>query len=286
MTDEMSAAGATGLVAWDTSPGSQLLPGYAVVEPLGQGRLVETFEVHSAERDCPCIVRIVRPDRAQDPSARDLVVLEGTLLKELTHPHVVRGYEVMYSPVPAMVVERLPGSSLRQVLRDRLLDPAAVVQIGLHLVSALGYLHRRGWLHLDVTPYGVMIGDERTVLTDLGLLGRHGAAETAAGTAPATRTYQAPEQLRGEELSPQTDVWGLAATLAECLTGRPPFGAEPRWDTVTSRRLLPRPRQATQEPELPGVPAPLRSLLEECLRLDPAERPGLDVLRDRLRLLG
>jgi serine/threonine protein kinase len=264
-------------------PGAELLPGYVVTGLLGVGRRVETYEVYSPLRDAPCVVRILRSDLVQDQAARDLVVLEGTLLKELSHPHLVCGYELAYTPVPAMVVEMATGTTLAARTVERPLDPALAAEVGVRIASALGYLHRQGWLHLDVTPAGILVGADRVLLTDLGLLGRTGATGT---TAPARRGgFAAPEQLRNEELVPETDVWGLAATLAHALTGLAPFGDAPSWEPNTSHRLLPRPRQGRQGPELPGVPPRWRELLEQALRTDPVERPSMTEVRNRLREL-
>jgi eukaryotic-like serine/threonine-protein kinase len=264
-------------------PGTELLPGYVVTGVLGRGRRVETYEVYSPLRDTACVVRILRGDLTQDQAARDLVVLEGTLLKELTHPHLARGYELAYTPVPAMVVEMASGTTLAVRTVERPLEPTLVAEVGVRIASALGYLHRQGWLHLDVTPSGILVGADRVLLTDLGLLGRTGAVGT---TAAARRGgFAAPEQLRQEGLVPETDVWGLAATLAHALTGVAPFGDDPSWESNGTSRLLPRPRQGRQGPELPGVPPLWRELLEHALRTDPVERPSMTELRNRLREL-
>jgi serine/threonine protein kinase len=262
-------------------PGDEVLPGYVVTGVLGRGRTVETYEVYSPLRDTSCVVRVLRADLMQDQGARDLVVLEGTLLKEMTHPGLARGYELAYSPVPAMVVEMASGSTLASRMAEGPLEAAEVAEIGVGIASALGYLHRQGWLHLDVTPHGILVGPDRALLTDLGLLGRTGALESTAGVRGGT--YAAPEQLRHDELVPETDVWGLAATLAHALTGHPPFGEDPSLDGNGSLRLLPRPRQGRQGPELSGAPAPWRALLEQALRTDPVERPSMADLRNRLR---
>jgi eukaryotic-like serine/threonine-protein kinase len=284
MTEQMRSGSAVQATGPGTrEPGAELLPGYVVTDVMGIGRRVETYEVYSPLRDTACVVRILRADLLEDPTARDLVVLEGTLLKELTHPHLARGYELAYTPVPAMVVEMASGTTLAARTAERPLEPALVAEVGVRLASALGYLHRQGWLHLDVTPQGILVGADQVLLTDLGLLGRTGVV----GTTAAVRRggYAAPEQLRDDELVPETDVWGLAASLAHALTGVAPFGDDPSWDDTPTPRLLPRPRQGQQGPELAGVPPRWRELLEQALRTDPVERPSMTELRNRLREL-
>ena len=128
--------------------------------------------------------------------------------------------------------------------------------LGRQLVSVLGYLHRHGWVHLDVKPDNVVVQEGRAVLIDLGLATRPGTIERGMGT----DGYAAPEQAAGGTVSAASDVWGLGATLAECVTGRAPG----------------------RTPDLRRVPAALRPLLEACLDADPARRPTLDQLRGRL----
>ena len=82
----------------------------------------------------------------------------------------------------------------------------------------LGYLHRHGWVHLDVKPDNVVVQEGRAVLIDLGLATRPGRIERGMGT----DGYAAPEQDAGGTVSAATDVWGLAATLVECVTGAAP----------------------------------------------------------------
>lgn len=283
MSENAKAGWAVEAPTGGREPGDELLPGYVVTGVLGRGRTVETYEVYSPLRDTDCVVRVLRSDLMQDQGARDLVVLEGTLLKELTHPSLARGYELAYTPVPAMVVEMASGTTLASRIAEGPLPSATVAEVGVRIASALGYLHRQGWLHLDVTPHGILVGPDRAILTDLGLLGRTGALESTAGVRGGA--YAAPEQLRREELVPETDVWGLAATLAHALTGQAPFGDDPARNGDGTPRLLPRPRQGQDRPELPGVPAAWRELLDQALRADPAERPSMAELRHRLREL-
>ena len=237
--------------------GDEVLPGYRVEALLSRGGRVDTYDVTSLERDCRAVVKVVRPDRLGDEHVRAAVRTEGELLTTLSHPHLVRGYEVVAAPRPAVVVETLPGATLAALIDDRL-GVADTALLGRQLVSVLGYLHRNGWVHLDVKPDNVVVQEGRAVLIDLGWPA--GPARSSAAWAPtATRR---PSRTPAAS-SPATDVWGLGATLAECVTGRAPG----------------------RSPDLSGVPARLRPLVGDCLQVDPTVRPGLDVLRDRLDAL-
>ena len=258
-------------------PGHDVLPGYEVVALLSHGRRIDTYDVKSMERDCRCVVKMLRADRRDEPRVREAVILEGTLLRNLTHPNLVRGYEVVREPVPAMVLETLGGAILAALVEEGPLSMSDSAELGLQLVSVLGYLHRQGWLHLDVKPSNVVVESGRGTLIDLSLVGRPGSGRPGAGT----RGYLAPEQAIGENLSPASDVWGLGVTLLESLTGQLPFGDEATWDS--KRRLPIIHRRAPGAPRLaPGLPSAYDDLLRGCLQQSPDARPSLDEVRDCL----
>lgn len=255
-------------------PGEEVLPGYPVVALLSHGRRIDTYDAWSTERGCRCVVKVLRPDRRDEERVRRAVELEARLLCELTHPHLVRGYEAHPGPAPAMVLETLSGDTLGALVADAPLALPDVARLGLQLSSVLGYLHHHGWLHLDVKPSNVVVEQGRATLIDLSLVGRPGSGRRGAGT----RGYLAPEQAVGRGLSPATDVWGLGVTLVEALTGTLPHGDEATWD---SRRRLPLlHRRPPREPgPLPGIPDEVDDLLRGCLARDPASRPRLADVR-------
>lgn len=239
--------------------GAEVLPGYRVEALLSRGGRVDTYDVTSLERDCRAIVKVVRPDRLAERHVVAAVATEGALLTTLTHPHLVRGYESVTAPRPGVVIETLPGATLAAIIEGGTLGVADTALLGRQLVSVLGYLHRHGWVHLDVKPDNVVVQEGRAVLIDLGLATRPGPIERGIGT----DGYAAPEQDARGTVSPATDVWGLGATLAECATGSAPG----------------------RSPDLTRVHPLLRPLLASCLRADPATRPDLAEVRERLDVL-
>lgn len=236
----------TALTTGPVPPGTEVLPGYEVVGLLARGGRLDTYDILDAARDCRAVVKVVRPDRRHDVRVREALETEGRLLTTLAHPHLVRGYALVEEP-PALVLETLPGATLAALVDDGDLGVHDTAVLGRQLVSVLGYLHRHGWLHLDVKPENVVVQEGRAVLIDLGLATRPGRLERSVGT----EGYAAPEQDAGGTVSAATDVFGLGTTLVECLTG------------------------ALPEPGLRRVPTVLRPLLAACLDPDPARRPAL-----------
>jgi serine/threonine protein kinase len=239
--------------------GAEVLPGYRVEGLLARGGRVDTYDVTSLDRDCRAVVKVLRRDRLGEVHVRSAVLTEGMLLTTLAHPHLVRGYELIAAPRPAVVLETLPGATLSAIVDDGLLGVADAALLGRQLASVLGYLHRQGWVHLDVKPDNVVVQEGRVVLIDLGLASRPGRIERGMGT----DGYAAPEQDAGGTVSAATDVWGLAATLVECCTGAAPG----------------------RVPDLTRVPPALRPLLASCLRPEPEARPALDQVAARLDAL-
>lgn len=190
-------------------------PGYQPIEHLSRGRRLDVYDAWSTERGCRCVLKTLRPERAGEAKARSLLLEEGRLLLQLTHPHLVRAYEVFAEPVPTVVLETLSGRTLAHVIADGpALAPVEVAQLGLHLGSAARYLHAHGVLHLDLKPANVVADAGRAKLIDLSVARAPGPAEPGVGTPD----YMAPEQARGGDLTAAADVWGLGLVLHEAAT--------------------------------------------------------------------
>ena len=249
------------------SAGELLAPGYGVLAHLHRGGSLDVYDVWSEERACRCIAKTLRLDCLDDRADRRRLIQEGQLLGRLTHPHIVRAYETIERPNPVVILETLPGETLAHLVDEGGPLPLAdLVLLALHLGSAMHYLHRQGVLHLDLKPSNIVCHGGLAKVIDLSIAGRPGAGRQGVGT----RQYMAPEQARGQVISPATDVWGIGAVLFEAATGRRPFSAledkreydqlRRRADPVRTHRRL---------------PAAFSRAVERCLEPDPARRPAV-----------
>jgi serine/threonine protein kinase len=205
----------------ERAPGTMLLPGYRVVGLLQSGRDFETYDAWSERRYSRCVVKVIRTDRVRSRSLPVRLALEGRLLTELDHPHLVRGYEMVTDPVPAVVIETLTGATLSHLLgrgRNKL-AAEGVAHLGCQLASALQFLHDNGYLHLDVKPGNVIVAGGTAKLIDLSLTQPPGPVARGLGT----DAYLSPEQATGGTVTAASDVWGLGVTLYEAATGVSPF---------------------------------------------------------------
>lgn len=269
-----------------------LAPGYTVLEHLSRTRRLDTYEVWSEERACSCVVKRLRPDRHDDERARAALLAEGRLLCELTHPHVVRGYELRLEPEPMVVMETLGGETVAHLVdrRPEGLEADEVAWLGLHVASALRYLHRRQLLHLDVKPANIVADGGRAKLIDLSLARPPGRYHAGIGT----WCNLSPEQARGGELGPPADVWGLGTVLYEAVSGEPAFDDDgDSWTAETetgdpSRTWDTDEQVAEGYPQLEGsppslvaagrVPRALAGAIDACLSFEPDDRPRLEEL--------
>jgi serine/threonine protein kinase len=207
--------------------GEEIAPGYRALALLQQGHDNETYDAWSDLRGARCVVKVLRPDKRESTSSRRQLLLEGRIATTLTHPHLVRGYEVLIEPHVAVVTETLSGATLRHLLGDgtNRLSASSLAHLGQQIGSALSYLHGAGFLHLDVKPGNIIVEGARARLIDLSLIQPPGPVSRGLGTA----AYLSPEQGVGGEVGAAADVWGLGLTLYEAACGANPFGsrAEP-----------------------------------------------------------
>lgn len=137
------------------------------------------------------------------------------------------------------VLESYSGGTLRQILdRGRRLTPSQALVAGLDVCRALHFIHGKGWVHGDVRPANIFIGDDgRVRLAGLGLKRMVIAEKMSVEQA----NYAAPEIAAGEQPSAQSDVYSLATTLLESITGALPFSGDTAAITLSNRvgKLLP-----------------------------------------------
>jgi serine/threonine protein kinase len=258
--------------------GEVIAPGYEVIAHLHRSNNFDVYDAWSEERACRCIAKTPIPDLLEDKSLARGLFREGRLLAKLTHPHIVRAYETLKESQPTLILETLTGATLAYLIetRQRRLPLTAIVNLGLHLCSAIHYLHRHGILHLDLKPSNIVSERGLAKLLDLSIARPPGRGEKDAGT----RNYMAPEQARGDYFSPATDVWGIGAVLFEAATGELPFDAyddESRYDQLE--------RRADSVRAYRRVPAAFDDLVHSCLEPDPALRPTVDGVAKSLRAL-
>ncbi len=282
--------------------GVELAPGYEVIDHISRGRRLDVYDAWSWERGTRVIAKVLRPELRDDEQSRRKLRREGQLLQELTHPHIVRGYETLEAPEVVVVMETLRGQTLAHLIEEGPgpLDAANLSQLGLQLGSAIRYLHAHEILHLDLKPSNVVAESGQAKLIDMSVARAPGPVPAGVGT----WCYMAPEQARGTVAGPAADVWGLGAVLFEAATGQAAFddpeheqstgSQEASWETDDGSSWEetysgPYPqlqRRAVRADQLRELPPPLADLLAACLEPEPERRPPVAELLWRLEGVG
>ena len=258
---------------WDLKRGQEIDSSLVVIETLGLGSRYEAYRAWDRTLFCDVAVKVIRPHRVEDDRAIEGFEREVAIGMRLGHPNLVRILRASAAPPrPYLVMEFVSAPTLGDHL-DRT-GPVSVPEIcllGIRMASALHHLHANNVLHLDVKPYNVTMGDPPKLL-DLSL------AHTFAGPmrlrhSLGTTAYMAPEQCDHGIASPQTDLFGLGATLYEGVSAMLPF---PDGNADSDERSERYPQMVTDAQaltELENVPSALSQVVMACLQRDAARRP-------------
>jgi eukaryotic-like serine/threonine-protein kinase len=155
---------------------------------------------------------------------------ERRVLARLSHPNIARVLDAGTTDDgrPFLVMEYVHGARITDFARARNLDPAEAARLMLSVADAVAEAHRRGVVHRDLKPANVMVNDEQQVkLLDFGIARLMDEDDASTpGVLPMTPAYAAPEQVRGETLTPAADVYALGVMLFQLLTQRMPHSRE------------------------------------------------------------
>lgn len=256
------------------APGT-VLDGFVLGPRLHRGGMaVLHAATHPDWPELPLLLKIPRLQEGEDPAAIVSFEMELMILPRLSGPHVprfvaARGFEAQ----PYLVMERIPGESLRPMMDALPRPPGEVAGLGAQIARALGALHRQHVVHLDIKPSNILRRpDGQVVLVDFGLSHHELLPDLMAeefrlpyGTAP----YMAPEQVMGLRGDPRSDLFALGVLMYFFLTGERPFG-DPQRLSGLKRRLWrdPHPPRVLR----PDCPPWLQEIILRCLEVDPERR--------------
>src|SRR3712207_355056 len=208
------------------SPGDTL-GRYRIDELAATGGMGAVYRATDTVLERPVALKVVLPEKADDPGMAARLTHESLLAAQLSHPHVLPVYDADESGgVGYVAMQWVDGRSLEALAADGPLPVERVVELAEQVAGALDHAHDHGLVHRDVKPGNVMVDAAgNAYLMDFGLSMRvdRTSALTASGELLATVDYAAPEQIEGRDVDHRADVYGLGALVFRCLTGRVPF---------------------------------------------------------------
>ena len=259
---------------------------YRLIASCGGGGMAQVFRAIDERLQREVAVKVINPALRAESEFDARFQREVSILSNLSDPHIIVAHDTAIDPTygPYLVMEYLRGMSLREKMRQGKLSVAAAMQVGAQVLLALQHAHDKGIVHRDIKPDNLFLVQQPGSLIlvrvlDFGIarIYRDDTPQksthlriTLPGSIIGTPKYMAPEQVTGEKVEAKADLYSLAVVLFEALTGelpKIPFGPP-------LRQLC------------PEAPASLEAILNECLRIDPNQRPASAiVVFERLRQL-
>ncbi|MEV7243655.1 Stk1 family PASTA domain-containing Ser/Thr kinase [Streptomyces sp. NPDC003236] len=260
----------------------QVLDGrYRVEARIAVGGMATVYRALDTRLDRVLALKVMHPALAADGSFVDRFIREAKSVARLAHPNVVQvfdqGTDASYV---YLAMEYVAGCTLRDVLRERgALQPRAALDILEPVLAALGAAHRAGFVHRDMKPENVLIGDDgRVKVADFGLVRSVDTVTSTTGAVLGTVSYLAPEQVEQGTADPRVDVYACGVVLYEMLTGGKPHSGD-----SAAQILYKHIHEDVPPPSalVPGLPPELDGLVASATARTPDLRPD-----DAAALLG
>ncbi len=270
----------------DPGPSGSLPPRlgpYRIEARLGSGGMGEVFRGFDERLTRSVAIKWVHPgdlNPSQEPAvARRRFRREARAAARINHPAIVQIYHVLelHDEGDAIVMELVDGQSLADLLRaEKSLSPQRVIEICLQITEGLTEAHDKGIIHRDLKPANIMITPAGQVkILDFGLatglgVGTDSDRLTRPGQAVGSFDMMSPEQARGEEVDPRSDLFSLGILMFLMLTSERPFWGTTPLATVAQICREPHP---SLRPLVPDAPKDLIELIDQMLEKNPANRP-------------
>ncbi len=254
---------------------------YAIVAPLGAGGMGEVYRAHDPRLRRDVAIKILPPQRLDDPESVARLARESRLVAALAHPAIVTIHDVGEEDGRFyFVTELLDGETLRERLGRGRLPIGEALDFAAAIASALAAAHARGIVHRDLKPENLMcVAAGGVKVLDFGIAKVVASSDaqteaaatfvTQGGAIIGTPAYMAPEQLDGRAIDHRTDQFAFGAVLYEMLAGRRPFaGATPAEVSASILRDEPAHLTAVRG----DIPTPLARIVARCLDKNPEQR--------------
>jgi serine/threonine protein kinase len=236
--------------------------------------MAEVRAAQDTRLDRPVAIKTLLPESAADPECRRRFRTEAAVGAGLSHPNIIAVLDAGEEDgVPFIVMERVPGTSLKDTITSGPLEPDLVEGLGADVLSGLTKAHEAGVIHRDLKPSNILAsGDGHWKVADFGIVRwtRPESADlTVTGMVVGTPAYIAPERFLGQPATPASDIYSLGVVLYEALAGRRPYDVQDTYPrTVALSGSAPTPVGTLR----PDAPPTLAAAIDRSVSLDPANR--------------
>lgn len=246
---------------------------YRLDQKIGEGGMAVVYHGQDLLLNRQVAVKILREQYASDASFLKRFEREGQLAAGMSHPNIVSVYDVGNEQgLHYIVMEHIRGPNLKELIRKQ--GPFSVdgaVFIIAQVASALDYAHQRSLVHRDIKPQNILVDREGNAkVVDFGIAkGLQDANLTEAGTGMGTVHYVSPEQARGEQATPASDLYSTGIVLYEMLTRSLPFNADTPVGVAMQHVNTAPPSPTSLNPE---IPKPVEGIILRAIAKNPADR--------------
>jgi serine/threonine-protein kinase len=245
---------------------------YRILRKLGAGGMADVYLAEDQELGRRVAIKILNGRHANDAQFIERFRREAKNAAALNHPNIVSIYDRGEAEDTYYIaMEYLDGRTLKELVVGRGAAPINVaIEYARQILSALRFAHRHGIVHRDIKPHNVLVdGEGRVKVTDFGIARAGTSQMTETGSIVGTAQYLSPEQARGGEVDPRSDLYSLGVVLYELLTGKTPFDGETPVE-IAMKHLSTAPKPPSKL--RPDVPPELDMVVLRALAKDPADR--------------
>ena len=245
---------------------------YRIQRKLGAGGMADVYLAEDQELGRRVAIKILNGRHANDAQFIERFRREAKNAAALNHPNIVSIYDRGEAEDTYYIaMEFLDGRTLKELIIGRGAAPINVaIEYARQILSALRFAHRHGIVHRDIKPHNALVdGEGRVKVTDFGIARAGTSQMTEAGSIVGTAQYLSPEQARGGEVDPRSDLYSLGIVLYELLTGKTPFDGE------TPVEIAMKHLSATPQPPSklrPDIPPELDMVVLRALAKNPDDR--------------
>lgn len=209
--------------------GTMLDDRYEILEVIGTGGMAVVYKAMCHRLNRYVAVKILRDELANDEEFRKRFQTEAQAVAMLSHPNIVSVYDVSHSEgVEYIVMELIEGVTLMQYMKKKgALGWKEALHFAVQISKALEHAHEKGIVHRDIKPQNIMILKDGTIkVADFGIAALESAQEKKSDQTVGSVHYIAPEQARGEQPDPRSDIYSLGVVMYEMLTGKMPYDGD------------------------------------------------------------